>query len=429
MWLRRPVDMKRIAFMVMTLTLLAAGCGADPGVVATTDPLERTSTTATTGTDEQLGALSAAQERWVAVAPADYTVTQVDRCAGCAEEPQILAVHANEVVSLAGDAVTVDDVFGTIEQSIRDGATVNVEYHPELGYPVRVVIDLDGDGAADVDLEFGDLEAMPIVETLQELQAAARRWDAQGLESYRYIFRVDCTCDEGGTFEIDVRDGLVVAVTPLDDGARNSSLNPGFAIDSSFDDLEEWFTDSAAIIEDGILALDIRMDPEYGYPRWFRIEGEDVDGEFFIGRFTMVVTIDLIAELGPIEPDPGPDPDDLSEVEQAFGRWKEAARTDYRYVLTVHCECPAQVSGPFEVTVRDGRLESAVLGDGTLAQAEVILIADAFDQIGFAIFSGTEIDVVYDPLLGYPQLVIIDPEAVAVDGGLAFSITDFEPLG
>lgn len=410
------------------VALISTSCGADPGAVDTREPVAQSSTTAGTDVAEQLGTLAAAHDRWVAAAPADYTVARVDRCPGCAQEPQTLAVHDDEVVSLGGDASTVVDVFGTIEESIRDGAAVDVEYHAELGYPLRVTIDRDGDGVNDVDLEFGDLAAMPIVRSLHELQAAERRWEAQGLDSYRYVFRVDCTCDESGTFEIDIRDGLVVAVLPLDEGARSSSLSPGVAIDAVFDDLEEWFTDSAEIVEEGILAVDVRMDPHLGYPRWFQIEAEDMDGEFFTGRFTMVVTLDLIGTLDPIESNLGADPDDLSEVENAFARWDEAAIDDYRYVLTVHCECPEQVSGPFEVTVRDGRLDAAALiGDGSAVE-DVISIVDAFDLIGLAIFSGTEVDVTYDALLGYPQRVIIDPEAVAVDGGTAFNITDLESI-
>ena len=40
-----------------------------------------------------------------------------------------------------------------------------------------------------------------------------------------------------------------------------------------------------------------------------------------------------------------------------------------------------------------------------------------------------DVDVVYHPVLGYPEQAIIDTEAVAVDGGFAFSITEFEELG
>jgi hypothetical protein len=420
--MRRPEGVKELALFLVALALLASACGAESGGSPTTTSLA-------TGADRQLGELAAAQERWDAAAPADYTLSQIDRSADT-DEPETLAVHEGEVVSLSGEATTVDEVFATIDQSIRDGADVDVDYHPQLGYPVRVAIDRTGDGLPEVHLEYGDLVTMPVVKTVQELRTARRRWEAQGLDSYRYIFRFDCTCPEGGTFEVEVRDGRVIDRRPLDDAARNSSLDPGVDIDSSFDDLEEWFIDSAQLIEEGILAVEVRMDPHLGYPRWFRIEGEDLDGEFFPGRFTMVVTIDLIGELEPVEPDT--DVNDLHDLEVAHARWEEAALADYRYTLQVHCMCPAAASGPFRVTVRGGKLESAVLfwdGTETEVDTDVISIGDALEMIGSAIVGGTDVEVVYNAVYGYPQQVVIDPEAVAADGGLAFSITDFEVLG
>jgi hypothetical protein len=422
---RRPVGVKRIALLLASLALVAAACGAEPGTGAATT----TTTTPDSGGNAQLGELAAAQGLWVDAAPADYTVTQIDLSPAAADQPQTVAVHEGELVSLAGEATTVDDVFDTIEESIRDGADVDVEYHPRLGYPVRVVIDRDGDGVPDVHLEYGDLEMMPIVKTVQELQAAERRWMAQELDSYRYIFRFDCSCPESGTFEVDVRDGLVTDVRPLDQAARDSSIFPGVDIDASFDDLEKWFTNSSELIDEGILAVDVRMDPRYGYPRWFRIEGEDLDGQVFDGRFTMVVTIDLIAELNAIDPDTGLNAEDLAAVEDAVALWETAGLANYRYVIETHCECPAEVAGPFGVEVIGGVNRSVTWLTGEEAPAvEVASIEGTFELIGLAVADGTEVDVIYDHLYGFPEFAVIDPDAVAVDGGLAFSITEFEVL-
>ena len=267
----------------------------------------------------------------------------------------------------------------------------------------------------------------PIVGSVAELRSAQRRWEAQQLDSYRYIFRFDCTCPESGTFQVDVRDGRVVDTVALDDAARRTDLDPALNIDSAFADLEEWFTNSGALIDEGILDVDVRMDPVYGYPRWFRIEAEDVDDQFFDGRFTMVVTIDVISTSPPIEPEI--DLDDLEQVETAAARWEEAAPSDYRYVLAIHCLCPEEVAGPFDITVADGELDSVrLLSTNEERGAHVFLIDDALEMIGLAVVDGTDVDVAYHPVFGYPEQAIIDTEAVAVDGGLAFSISDFEQL-
>lgn len=377
--------------------------------------------------EEQLGRLAAAQQLWAQAAPVDYTVTRIDRAGEDSAEPRTVAVRDGEVVSLNGEPATVEEAFVAIEESIRQGAAVEIDYDADYGYPVRIDIDHDRDGLAEVQLEYADLATMPIIGSLAELHAAQRRWEAQALDSYRYIFRFDCTCPESGTFQVDVRDGRVVDVVALDAAAERSNLDPGFNIDSAFRDLEDWYSNSAELIDEGILDVDVRMDPVYGYPRWFRIEAADIDNDLFEGRFTLVVTIDLITELEPIEP--AIDLDDLEQLENAHALWQESAPAAYRYVLTVHCECPAEFAGPFHVTMRDGRIESIKwVNDGTETDAEVFTIDEALERIGFAIVAGIDVDVKYDPVLGYPTQVIIDPEAVAVDGGLAFSITNFEVL-
>lgn len=405
--------MKLIAALLAVIALSA--CGGSTGVI-TTDP--------GTELEGELGRLAAARQQWAAEAPADYTVSHFEG----ETEPQTLAVRDGEVVSLGSDSTTIDEAFAAIEQSVREGAAVDVDYDSEYGYPTRIDIDRDSDGEADVQVVYRDLAAMPIVKSVAELHAAQRRWEAQQLDSYRYIFRFDCTCPEGGTFQVDVRDGQVVDTVALDDAAHRTDLDPALNIDSAFDDLEEWFTNSGALIDEGILDVDVRMDPVYGYPRWFRIEAQDVDDEFFDGRFTMVVTIDLIATAQPVEPEI--DLDDLKQVESAAARWEEAALTDYRYVLAIHCLCPTEIAGPFEITIVGGELDSVrLVGSDEESNAHVLLIDDALETIGLAVIAGTDVDVVYDPVLGYPERAIIDTEAVAVDGGFAFSINDFEQLG
>ena len=411
--------MKRTALALVVTALMVTACGGAAAVTATERPA---------GAEAELGRLAAAEKLWDEMAPEDYTITQFDRVGGGEEESGTLAIRDREVVSLGMEPATVDEAFATIADSIRRGATVDVEYDPEYGYPVRAAIDRDGDGNTDVQLGYADLTAMPAVQSVAELHAARRRWKAQQLDSYRYIFRFDCTCPESGTFQVDVSEGRVVRTVPLDDAARRSDLDPGFAIDSAFDDLEEWFANSAELIDEGILAVDVRMDPLYGYPRWFRIQAKDADEEFFEGRFTMVVTIDLIAGSEPVEP--VVDPDDLEQVQSAQARWEQASISDYRYVLTIHCLCPAEVAGPFQITVSGGALDSVrQLDIDKETEAHVFHVDDALAMIGQAVLDGTDVDVTYALVLGYPQQVIIDTEAVAVDGGLAFAISDFEQLG
>jgi hypothetical protein len=408
--------MKRLALAGLFAGLLAAACGSGEIVATSTVPPPQPDSAA------QLNALESARVLWEA-APADYTVSMAG---------ETLAVRGDEVVSLAAaESTTIEEVFGTIERSIRDGAVVHVEYDDEFGFPTRVVIDLDGDGIPDVDLTFSDLEAMPVVETREELLAAEALWEAQDLDTYRYIFRADCTCPDGGTFDVDVRDNRVTHVVPLDDGAEASLLTPT-SIAVAFDDLEEWFTNSADLIDEGIAAVDVRMDPALGYPRWFHVEASAIDGGPFEGPFSIVVTIDLVLPYVPIDDgvDDTPPDEDEQEFVAARARWEEADLNDYSYLLILHCECPLSTSGPFEVKVKGGELRSVThTGDLEGARPDVVMIDDLLEVIAVAVAAGIDVDVTYDDDLGYPSMAIIDTEAVAVDGGLAFSVADFEIAG
>ncbi len=410
--------------LVLAGLLLLGGCAPD-ATVPTSIPDEPEPA-------RLLAALGDAQARWSSAAPSDYTVTE--SCVGCSD--QTVAVRSGEVVSLtAEDQQTVDEIFSQIEDAIGEGATVEATFDDDLGYPTSVTIDYDGDGVPEVDIRYSDLQAMPIVTTLEELLDARARWEALGFDDYVYIFRADCTCSEEGTFQVTVIDGRVTEELALDDAARASrQISPG-SLDAAFDDLEDWFTDSQALIDEGILEVDVRMDPEFGYPRWFRVVGAGLDEEGPLSeRFEIIVTTDLVGPIDPPESsEPTIDQEDLAALVEAGTRWRDAELTDYRYEIEFHCECLESARGPFEVIVREGEVSSSgPLSDSTSADstyAPSLTIEDVFDLIERAIQERTDVEVTYDLVTGQPLDVVIDPEAVAVDGGQAFTLTPVTVIG
>lgn len=413
--------MRRVSSIV-ALAMLSASCGA--GNVALPTSSVSTGPSVSSADAE----LTAARSLWQAQAPDDYVVDVDDAARGSA----VVAVRRGETITLqqGSEPATIDELFTTIERSIAEGAHVAVDYDQALGYPTQVVIDVDGDGMAEIDLVLSDLEAMPVVRSLDELLAARQLWEAQGLVDYRYVMRAHCTCDDGGTWEIEVRNAADVTSRALDAGAAASELSMT-SLDRTFDDLEDWFRNSADLIAEGLLAVDVRMDPELGYPRWFRLEAEGIGDGPFVDRFTMVVTVDLVSPLEPEEPPaPSGDPAALAELAVAAEHWERAHLQDYTFVFTEHCECPS-TSGPMVVEVHEGSFVAAyLLADGSLrsaADVRVETIDDALRLISLYVTQGKAVDVAYHPVLGYPVDAILDIDAVAVDGGLAFAISELEP--
>ena len=83
--------------------------------------------------------------------------------------------------------------------------------------------------------------------------------------------------------------------------------------------------------------------------------------------------------------------------------------------------------GPHVVTVRSNKVDSVVSdvdGSGRLGAATTV--DDLFVLVLLAEQAGEQVIVEYDPDLGYPRDVIVDPEAVAVDGGLSLSVSDLQ---
>lgn len=413
---------RRIIVTALVLLLGACAPGFDGTPVATT-------TTAPVGSPQ--AEFEAARTLWASAGPDDYTFEFIDDCGECLparRNPRRVAVLDGTVLAVDSEnLLTVEEVFASIGQALDEGRDVQVTYDPQTGAPVDVQIDMDMrpvDGGTH--WVFTDFTEFQPVGSAAELLEARRSWEALQLDDYQFVMRVDCGgCTEQGAFDVKVVDDRIVEVARLDRPGEFNNVTP-VTIDRTFDDFEEWFTDREALIAQGILEVEIRVDPIMGYPRWVYVEAENPADSTEV--FTGIVTMDLVS---PYVPDDSPDSGDVIALQEARNLWEFTAIADYRYTMTVHCPCPEEFTGPFEITVRDQQVASATWKGNPLGpeQGPVYTIEQVFDLIQKTIEGGKDVEVVYDPESGYPANVVLDVEAVAVDGGLAFSISNLQPLG
>jgi hypothetical protein len=101
------------------------------------------------------GDLEAARRKWARQVILNYRFTVNALCFCIQRGPLAVTVEQGRVTSLTDPVtgavrpyphpampLTVDDLFATIEQAMRDGADeVAVRYHPQLGYPEEIAID------------------------------------------------------------------------------------------------------------------------------------------------------------------------------------------------------------------------------------------------------------------------------------------------
>ena len=117
---------------------------------------------------------------------------------------------------------------------------------------------------------------------------------------------------------------------------------------------------------------------------------------------------------------------------EARDRWASEARPWYRYAYRRSCECDFDTAGPNEVLVHEDRV-AEVWYEGTVDVERPVLldpgfgwtVPQLFDAIEAAIEAGHQIDVEY-AAEGYPTRMLLDLEAMAVDGGFGLDLLSFE---
>ncbi len=114
------------------------------------------------------------------------------------------------------------------------------------------------------------------------------------------------------------------------------------------------------------------------------------------------------------------------DLDAARARWADAGLDAYAMTLQRICFCPSpDYTGPFDVVVRDGGLESVRLNGAAVESERGMTVAGLFDLIDEAYDKGAEtVDVAYDPELGHPTSIGIDYDTRMADEEIAYRVTD-----
>jgi hypothetical protein len=129
------------------------------------------------------------------------------------------------------------------------------------------------------------------------------------------------------------------------------------------------------------------------------------------------------AATGPVD-GPAGEPQSLQE---ARALWASAGGDDYAYTISRSCFCPPESTGPFEVTVRDGRIARATRAGSAVDAGQLALptVEELFDQIAEAQRTGAaEVRVSYDDRLGYPAEIWIDVDRMMADEEVGYTVSE-----
>lgn len=202
-----------------------------------------------------------------------------------------------------------------------------------------------------------------------------------------------------------VRDGQVVEAFDLD--AECDVAEP-----ATMDDLFDRAEQVSGAVEEGPT-----LDAQYGWIEELWASDRSLDSS--------ITVTDFAPQAQPIARDP-----QVAALDDARRRWQQARIDDYRLVVDVQCFCG--FSGPVDVEVVDGEVVDLVPRDPASRAQDYswpdLTIDRMFAAIAEADESG-EVDVSYDPDLGYPTWAFLDYLPEGQDDELGYVVSRMEPTG
>lgn len=127
-------------------------------------------------------------------------------------------------------------------------------------------------------------------------------------------------------------------------------------------------------------------------------------------------------------------PDSLADLEHARTRWEGRGFTDYAFETRRDCFCAPALTRPVRITVLDDSISSVldITTDSMIpfpAAANWYTVEDLFTVIDSAArrAATSSFDVEYDPDLGYPNTLEVNPRPDLADAGVRYTITLLVP--
>lgn len=411
--------------MLMIGSLLLASCGAaDSGASTSID----TSTSAP-ASDPNVEELESARQRWTAAALGSYSFVYQDDCGEC--DP-IYRLPRKGVVWESEPAVasqpTIEGLFSQIETAIQDGRSVDVTYHPELGHPEEISIDMhtrpvDGGTHLLVDELTAGLPGEVI--SLDALTGARARWDENRPSSYEFVTAIGCDCRLAGEIWARVENRRLLDWRVTFDDGEGDDIS-AITVDDMFDDLTRMLSSADGVVEEGVrFSGSAEYHPDLGYPIWVGLDIEILDPESELAYLPPR----LVFAVQHLEPTEGAQSTDTA-LDDARQKWRAAELGDYEYELTIHDISQASFSDPYLVTVSGGAVTRVEQDGQTIEEVEAptLAVEELFDLIQTESDKGLTVDVLYHQVLGYPVFLAMR-EAGPVETSLAISISGLEPSG
>lgn len=242
-------------------------------------------------------------------------------------------------------------------------------------------------------------------QVLARLEEGHAQWEGSAPSDWTAVVTLTRRNDSGqecgdGPVRVVVQEHSIVQAIDLN---RDCAVQPDGA-----PTIEDLFVEARRVA--GALEGELQLDDKYGFIEAMYAHDRSVEVSLGVA--------DFLPRALPLADDNGRDHADARD------RWDRAGIDDYRMVVDVRCFCP--FSGPVTVDVADGELRSVDTTDDQNYQGTALTVDAIFEEIAAAQTDG-DVDVAYDPDLGYPITADLDPILNAIDDEISYRILTLDP--
>lgn len=362
-------------------------------------PVERASPVSS---DPRLARIDAAEAQWIARRPTTYAFTYVHRGpsgVGWDWRYRVTALDGRvQVQWMDGYAqstdeaarISVDGLFDLLRQELGGSGDLQMIFDAELGYPTEVAYRdprIADSEATETVIDFVSGTTNGADATRAVLRDARARWKRWEPTVYEYVWRrFGPTTSPGSGTAWDVRhaDGRTSTTSdPASDGALPADAA---TVGATFDAVE-------AALDAGAW-VDVTVVATSGLPVLVAVDPSPSEGDEYWIRFTFRDTAREIA---------------TSDLQAAQDRWFAAGLQRFSYTWRYRGR---YVPLTYAMTL-DGEVATIRRSPGTpMTEASAFAtprIEDTFRMIQEVLTQGGRVVATYDPVLGYPVSVEIDP--------------------
>lgn len=368
--------------------------------------------------DPPLAAIDAAQARWIVRRPSTFAFTLThlgpsgvgwnwrSRVTSMGGRVQVQWLDGYLQPDDASASQSIDGLFDLLRRQLRGSGDLQMRFDPELGFPTeisyadRMVSDGDWTESISDFIRGGDDRRAQTRKVLRAARAAWQRWEPT---SYEYVWRrfeAAAGPSSGSAWHVQHAGGRTsTEADPVSDG---TSPADAASVASTFDRVAAALTAGAWV--------DLTVAPVSGVPTLVAVDpSTDVTGDEYWIR---IAFRDTAHE------------DALSACSAALDRWAAARLQHFSYTWRYRGQYAPLTYG---VTF-DGDVSALRRSPGTpIPEASGFAaprIDDTFHLIQQVLAQGGRVAATYDPILGYPVRVELDPAGDAGPRG-TITITGF----